>query len=791
MVEAGNNAEARFAAIGMQPDTIKNRLKNKKKTESLIEVLDLGQVSECPKEKGALLIALADKFKPNHQKYKQAFATQIVEGKWTKTAQLEEGVKFLDAKLASVGKDYELDLAEMDVETGVGVVVTEEQIQAAVDALFTEEAAAIEEQKHDFNFGLLLTKVAKSLKWADGGMVRDKVNAKRTALLGEPPASDGKRKKAGKKGKKPEAAAAAASAATEETKEEENEIDITKLIGRDVDIGNSAEILAAHRAFTQGKVHTRFPPEPNGYLHIGHAKAIRFNFKVAETYGGNTYLRFDDTNPCKENNEFIDHIKEIVSWLGYTPFKTTASSDYFQQLYEHAVELIRREKAYVCFQSAEEMSRCRNEKIDSPQRNANVEDNLRNFEKMRTGRFAEGECSLRMKMNMQHDNPCMRDSVAYRIRYVGHPHSGDKWCIYPTYDYTHCLVDSYENITHSLCTLEFEIRRESYYQLLKDLDVYQPYVWEYSRMNISNTVLSKRKIEKLIDTGRVNGWDDPRLHTIQGLRRRGYTPSIINKFCEKIGVARSGNENITDYKLLEFCAREELNANAPRAFAVLDPIEIEITNYDVVTEREVEQPIFPSDLSKGANRLKVTRNIYVDRSDFSSEVKKGFYGIMPGQPVMLRYGPKVMLEQVVTNASGEVEKVLVKAVPEYAEKIKGILHWVSKDHSVPARVNQYSQLLTVENVANTAKKEGKDWLEYFNKESLVVYENARLWNMQAGAKEFDRFQFERVGYFCVDKDSKTEAAGGRLAFNGIVALREASALKDNSNKQPPAKKGKK
>ena len=422
-------------------------------------------------------------------------------------------------------------------------------------------------------------------------------------------------------------------------------------------------------------------------MHIGHAKAIRFNFKVAEAYGGNTYLRFDDTNPCKENNEFIDHIKDIVNWLGYTPFKTTASSDYFQQLYEHAVELIRRDKAYVCFQSAEEMSRCRNEKIDSPWRNASIEDNLRNFEKMRTGRFAEGECSLRMKMNMQHANPCMRDSVAYRIRYTPHPHSGDTWCIYPTYDYTHCLVDSYENITHSLCTLEFEIRRESYYQLLKDLDVYQPFVWEYSRMNISNTVLSKRKIEKLIDTGRVKGWDDPRLHTIQGLKRRGYTPSVINKFCAKIGVARTGNENLTSYKKLEFYAREEFNTTAPRTFAVLDPVEIEITNYDAVTEREVEQPIFPDDRSKGSNKLKVTRSIYVERNDFSAEVKKGFFGIMPGQPVLLRYGPKIMLEEVVKNAAGEVEKVLVKAVPEYDQKIKGVIHWVSKDHSIAARVN--------------------------------------------------------------------------------------------------------
>lgn len=437
---------------------------------------------------------------------------------------------------------------------------------------------------------------------------------------------------------------------------------------------------------------------------------------MAETYGGYTYLRFDDTNPCKENNEFIDHIKNIVSWLGYQPFKVTASSDYFQELYEYAVELIKKGKAYVCFQSAEEMSRCRNEKIDSPWRDTTPEVNLRNFEKMRQGRFAEGECSLRMKMNMQHDNPCMRDSVAYRIRYTAHPHSGDNWCIYPTYDYTHCLVDSLENITHSLCTLEFEIRRESYYQLLKDVDVYQPYVWEYSRLNISNTVLSKRKIEELINLGLVSGWDDPRLHTIEGLRRRGYTPSMINKFCQMIGVARAGNENITSYKKLEFYAREELNLTAPRTFAVLDPVELELVNFDDVAEKQVEACIFPPDKSKGVQTLNVTPSVFVERNDFSEEVKNGFFGIMPGQVVCLRYGPFVELVEVVKDASGSVEKVKVKVRPAESleKKPKGVIHWVSKEHSIPAIVNQFSQLMTVENVGETAKKEKKPWTSYFN-----------------------------------------------------------------------------
>lgn len=344
-------------------------------------------------------------------------------------------------------------------------------------------------------------------KWADGGLVRTVVDQKKLALLGEPVASGDKKKKA-------KVAVVEKPKAEEKKEEEEPTIDIKQLIGRDVDAGNSAELLAKHREFTGGKVMTRFPPEPNGYLHIGHAKAIRFNFTVAKEYGGLTYLRFDDTNPCKENNEFIDHINEIVGWLGYKPWKTTASSDYFDQLHGLAVKLIQKGLAYVCFQKPDEMSRCRQEKIDSPWRNTSIEENLALFEKMRKGYFAEGECSLRAKMDMKHENPTMRDLVCYRVRYVSHPHSGDKWCIYPTYDFTHGICDSIENITHSLCTLEFEIRRECYYWFLKVLDLYKPFVWEYSRLNISNTVLSKRKIEKLIADKHVIGWNDPRLHTV-------------------------------------------------------------------------------------------------------------------------------------------------------------------------------------------------------------------------------------------------------------------------------------
>jgi len=346
--------------------------------------------------------------------------------------------------------------------------------------------------------------------------------------------------------------------------------------------------LKKHREATGGRIVTRFPPEPNGYLHIGHAKAMRFNFTVAAENGGYTYLRFDDTNPVKENQEFIDNIKYCVTWLGYTPHQITHASDYFEELYELARELIRRGKAYVEHLSKPEIKKMRDLKQDSPYRNRSIEENLRLFEHMKQGRFVENECCLRMKIDMTHENPNMRDPVAYRIRYVPHPHAGDKWCIYPTYDYTHCINDSLENITHSLCTLEFENRRESYYWLLEALDLYRPIVWEYSRLNLTYTVLSKRKLEKLVKDKVVDGWEDPRILTVLGLKRRGYTPSIINAFCEEIGVSRKGNDNFTQIKLFESFARRELDREAPRTFGVLEPVLLEIVNFEELKQTEFE-----------------------------------------------------------------------------------------------------------------------------------------------------------------------------------------------------------
>lgn len=759
----------RLKAIGIEEGTIQNILKNKKVTQQFMEVLDIAGITECPKAKGALLYAVTTKVKPLVLPYMKHFVQMVIDEKWTRVQQLDEGIKWLEQQVKTHGGDsYQIDMPAWESATGVGINVTEEMIAGAIDKLFEENAAKIQEEKHDFNFALFRNKI-KDVgdwgKWADGGLVGQAIDKKKLALLGEAPAKeDGKKKKK---------VAPAAPAKKEEAKEEEvKTIDIKDLIGRDVDTGNSSEHLAKHNAFTGGRVMTRFPPEPNGYLHIGHAKSIRFNFTVAKEYGGETYLRFDDTNPCKENNEFIDHIKEIVAWLGFKPWKTTASSDYFDELYQHAVNLIKKGLAFVDFSTAAEMKKAREEMTDSPWRNSTVEENLKRFERMRSGYYAEGECCLRAKMDMKSPNTVMRDMVMYRVRFVDHPHSGDKWCIYPTYDYTHGMVDSMENITHSLCTLEFEVRRECYYWFLKQCDMWKPMVWEFGRLNMSNTVLSKRKIENLVYGNYVKGWSDPRLHTIQGLKRRGYTPSIILTFCEAIGVTRNSNETLTSYKLLEHYARQELDRTAPRTFGICEPILLEITNFDKVTETKIDAPLFPIDPTKGHQTYTVTKNIFIEADDFSEEAKAGFFGIMPDQIVCLRYGPFVKMQKVVKEG-GKVTKVLVEVVDKPEGKVKGVIHWVSKEHSVPCVINQYNVLFTVEDVIGESSKQNKDYLEFLNPESLIVRKNARVWDLQKDVKPYERFQFERVGYFCCDEDS----TASNIVFNSIVALKESAAKK--------------
>ena len=692
--------------------------------------------------------------------------------KWDRVLQLEEGYAWVTEQLKKHGETYAIVDAEFEKATGVGVKVSEAEVNKMIDDQFEAFKTEIDEKKWAFNFNQIVNAVKNQNKWADGKIVIMTLNSKKEALLGPKPDTKGKRPKINaktteeknkdKQEKKEEAGVEAASTGK----------DILKLIGRDCTIGaNQEKHIKSHEAFkkaSNAQVVTRFPPEPNGYLHIGHAKAIRFNFLVAQENNGICYLRFDDTNPCKENHEFIDHIKKNVAWLGYKPWKVTASSDYFQDLFDMAVDLIKRDKAYVCFQTGDEMHKYREEKKDSPWRNRSVEDNLRDFEHMRQGRFAEGECCLRVKMDMQNDNPNMRDFVAYRIRYTPHPHSGDKWCIYPTYDYTHCLVDSIENITHSLCTLEFETRRESYYQLLKDCDIYKPNVWEYSRLNVSNTVLSKRRIEKLVNEGFVEGWNDPRLLTLEGLRRRGYTPSMLNAFCKEIGVARKGNENITSIKLLENFARLELDRLAPRTFGVMDPLHIVITNFKDLKETKHEAMLFPADLqdkSRGTQTYTLTENVYIEQEDFSEVHNSKFFGLTPEQPCRLKYSHVIKLVSVEKNPDGSINHLKVEALPDYELKLKGNIHWVSKENSLDAVCNLYSVHFLVE-----APSKDK-WIEEINPNSLIVKPNAKIWKLHKNIKVDDRFQFERVGFFVLN--DKSNPKKGKFNFNRIVELKES------------------
>ena len=418
------------------------------------------------------------------------------------------------------------------------------------------------------------------------------------------------------------------------------------------------------------------------------------------------------------------------------------------------------------------MRKGREEMTESPYRNRSIEENLELFEKMKNGYFEEGECSLRMKIQMDHDNPNMRDHVAYRIKYTPHPHGGDKWCIYPSYDYTHCICDSIEHITHSLCTLEFENRRESYYWLLDALDIYRPFVWEYSRLNISNTVLSKRKIDELIKRGLCESWSDPRLMTLNGLKRRGYTPTAINEFCDCIGVSKKGNEKVVDVRLLEHFIRKDLDENAPRTHCVIDPLKVIIDDITEEDERKEEGDLFPGKPEKGKVIYTLTKSIYIEESDFSEVATPKYYGLTPDQPVRLFNGPFIKLKEVVKNEDGSINHIVVTTDSSINQKIKGCIHWVSIKHSMTVRVNLYDRLFSVEN----PKSLGKDWIKSVNKDSLIVKHNAKMWSHLSDIKPYDRFQFLRKGYFTVSEDSTDDLKVLNCTVT-LVESKDAKSLK--------------
>ena len=527
-----------------------------------------------------------------------------------------------------------------------------------------------------------------------------------------------------------------------------------------------------------GKVHTRFPPEPNGYLHLGHAKSICLNFGVAKEFNGLCNLRFDDTNPTKEDTEYVESIREDVRWLGGDwGDREFYASNYFDKLYEYAEQLLKMGKAYVDDLTADEIREYRGTLTqpgrESPYRNRSVEENLDLFRRMRAGEFADGTHVLRAKIDMASPNLVMRDPTLYRIRHATHHRTGDKWCIYPMYDFTHPLSDSIEGITHSLCTLEFVNNRELYNWVLETLNVYHPEQTEFARLNLTYTVLSKRKLIQLVKEGYVKGWDDPRMPTLSALRRRGVPPEAIHDFCRRIGMAKS--EAVVEYGLLEFCIREYLNAHAPRWMAVLNPVRLVIDNYPEDQEDVFEMPLYPDDDSFGSRKVPFTRELYIDRDDFRLDPPKKYYRLAPGQEVRLRYAYFVTCTDVVKDAEGNVQEIHCTYDPASrggnspdGRKVKGTIHWVSAKYALPAEVRLYEQLFSVADPNNVP--EGKTFLDYINPDSLRTV-SARLEPAMAQIRTGETVQFERVGYFCKDRDSTDELP----VFNRTVTLRDTWA----------------
>ncbi len=528
-----------------------------------------------------------------------------------------------------------------------------------------------------------------------------------------------------------------------------------------------------------GRVHTRFPPEPNGYLHIGHAKSIVLNFGIAEEFGGKCNLRFDDTNPTKEEVEYVESIIQDVRWLGYDwEDRLFYASDYFAQLYEWAVKLIKKGEAYVCDLTADEVREYRGTLTqpgrESPYRDRSVEENLDLFARMRAGEFPDGARTLRAKIDMSSGNLNMRDPVLYRILHESHHRTGDVWCIYPMYDFAHGQCDSIEDITHSICTLEFQDHRPLYDWFLDELEVYHPQQIEFARLNLSYTLLSKRKLLRLVKDGHVNGWDDPRMPTLSGLRRRGYTPQAIRDFCELIGVAK--NDSIVDIALLEHCQRQDLNKHAPRVMGVLRPLKVVIDNYPEGQEEEMEAVNNPEDPSMGTRKVPFSRVLYIEQDDFREQPPPKFFRLAPGREVRLRYAYFIRCEYAVKDENGEVVELHCTYDPATrggdapdGRKVKSTIHWVSASHALQVEARLYDRLFTKEN-PDDAPEDG-DFTDNLNPESLVNLPDSYVEPELRGTLVGSIYQFERQGYFCVDPDSTKD----KLVFNRTVSLRDTWA----------------
>ncbi|KAG7200944.1 hypothetical protein KM043_003304 [Ampulex compressa] len=776
VVEAEDDAKL-FESVGLSEQKAKETVKNKQVSRNLkLAILEANKYGQVTQEIGILLYHLASKIK-NQITDKISFLAKYIGEKKIDTVQRVDAA--LSYLLANVKGN--IDIADFERACGLGIVVLPKDIQREVEKQLEAHKDEISEKRYRFNSGPLMQEVRNALKWADGKAIKNEFDVQLANLLG--PKSEADLAPLPKQTKQIKAKKVDKEKQGEKIEEEKSDNEkagartISELMRTKVHFHkpgenfktegyvptpNTHRLLREHLRVTGGKVRTRFPPEPNGILHIGHAKAININFGYAAAYDGVCYLRYDDTNPEKEEERFFTGIRDMVEWLGYKPAKITHSSDYFQQLYEWAELLIKKGMAYVCHQSSEEMKGF--DPPPSPWRDRPIAESLELFENMRDGLLEEGEATLRMKVTLEEGK---QDPVAYRIKYSPHHRTGDQWCIYPTYDFTHCLCDSIENITHSLCTKEFQSRRSSYYWLCNALDVYCPVQWEYGRLNVSYTVVSKRKIAKLIDEGIVSDWDDPRLFTLTALRRRGYPAEAINNFCAQMGV--TGAQAVVDPAVLEAAVRDALNLTAIRFMVVLDPVKVTILNFPQESSARLSVPNFPNQAGSEQHEIVFDEIVYIESSDFKEVAERDFRRLTPNQTVGLKYaGVALRVERLEKDGQGKIVNILVKqeAISE-SKKPKAFVHWVC-DPAL-ASVRLYERLFKHKNPED-ANEVPHGFLSDVNpssKREVVGYIDKSL---AAIAKPFDKFQFERIGFFSVDPDTKP----GKLVFNRTVTLKEDS-----------------
>ncbi|CAH0546360.1 unnamed protein product [Brassicogethes aeneus] len=757
-----------FMDLGLSEQKGKETLKNGPVTKNLLNIIQQVQNFKLPQGAGILLYHLATKIKPQILHHLPLIVDYIKSNKLDSIVRVDKAIEFALNNLT------EIKTVDFDKYCGVGIVVTPEEIEECVEKHIAEHKNELVEMRYRYNTGPLMQKVRTALPWADGKAVKNEVDVQVLDLLG--PKTEKDLVKSDKKSARP--------TRVERPKivlKKSNEEDVTNNSLTILDVmkkvnfhkpgenfktdgyivtENTQQLIQEHLKLTGGKVRTRFPPEPNGILHIGHAKAININFGYAAANDGICFLRYDDTNPEKEEEKFFTGIKDIVSWLGYKPHKITHSSDNFEQLYKWAVELIKNGAAYVCHQTADEMKGFNPQ--PSPWRERPIEESLQLFEDMKNGKIDEGAATLRMKITLEEGK---LDPVAYRVRFTPHHRTGDKWCIYPTYDYTHCLCDSIENITHSLCTKEFQSRRSSYYWLCNALNIYCPVQWEYGRLNVNYTVVSKRKIAKLIDEGIVKDWDDPRLFTLTALRRRGFPAEAINNFCAQLGV--TGAQSTVDPSMLEAYVRDYLNNTAPRRMVVMDPLKVTIENFPSDKSIKVAVPNFPNKPEMGSHEVVFYKTIYIERADFTEVGDKGYRRLTSTQSVGLRHAGFILeTVKVIKNPQNEVTEIVCKCieVDKAPAKPKAFIHWISEPMKVTIR--SYAPLFKHKNPEDTNEVPG-GFLTDCNMDSLTII-NAFADVSLKTAKVYDKFQFERIGFFSVDPDTTANS----LIINQTVGLKE-------------------